>query len=83
MNAPKNCEVCGKVEELRPYGKNGAWVCFACGMGDEEEAKRQFSQRLGDGPLIVVSDDVVALSKIVPPGNIHVVRPTEPPKDQS
>ena len=40
-----NCQVCGKKEELRPYGKNGAWVCFECGMKDEEEAKRQFNKQ--------------------------------------
>lgn len=25
------CHECGKVEETRPYGKNGAEVCFECG----------------------------------------------------
>lgn len=24
------CECCGKMDELRPYGKNGAHVCFDC-----------------------------------------------------
>ena len=31
----KPCEYCGKVEELRPYGKNGAKICFDCGMNPE------------------------------------------------
>lgn len=60
------CTVCMKIDDLRPYGKNGSLVCFPCGMKDEEEAKRQFSLRLGDGPLIVVSDDIVALSQMQP-----------------
>jgi hypothetical protein len=29
------CELCGMVEELRPYGPNGARICFDCGMEDE------------------------------------------------
>lgn len=29
------CEYCGKVDELRPYGKNGAKICFDCGMKPE------------------------------------------------
>ena len=48
---PENCEICGKRAELRPYGRNQARVCFACGMKDETEAKRQFSKLL-DGPNI-------------------------------
>ena len=34
------CEYCGKVAELRPDGKNGARICFECGMKDEEETKK-------------------------------------------
>ena len=40
------CEMCGKEEELRPYGPNGESVCFDCGMKDEEATKRQFSKRI-------------------------------------
>lgn len=32
---PEPCEYCGKVEELRPYGKNGAKICYECGMKPE------------------------------------------------
>jgi hypothetical protein len=44
------CEDCGKVEELRPYGKrkaNGArtWVCFDCAAKDPAERDRAFSER--------------------------------------
>lgn len=38
------CTDCGNIDELRPYGKNGAWVCFDCGMKDEEEAIKHFSK---------------------------------------
>ena len=37
------CEMCGKVNELRPYGPRGERVCFDCGMKDEEAMKRQMS----------------------------------------
>lgn len=46
---PAKCEMCGKVDELRPYGPGGKNVCFDCAMLDEEEAARQFKLRLG-GP---------------------------------
>lgn len=39
---PGKCELCGAVEETRPYGPGGAQVCFGCGKKDEEEMKRQF-----------------------------------------
>jgi hypothetical protein len=29
------CELCGAVEELRPYGPNNENICYACGMKDE------------------------------------------------
>jgi hypothetical protein len=39
---PQTCELCGNVEETRPYGPNGEEVCFDCGMKDEEAVKRGF-----------------------------------------
>lgn len=38
----RQCELCGKVAETRPYGPKGEEVCFECGMKDEEAAKWQF-----------------------------------------
>lgn len=35
---PKKCEYCGKIEELRPYGINGANICFECAMNPENKA---------------------------------------------
>lgn len=42
------CTDCGKVDELRPYGKDGAFVCFPCMMKDEDEGMKQFG-KLFDG----------------------------------
>lgn len=36
------CDLCGKVDELRPYGPQGEEVCFECAMKDEAAAKRGF-----------------------------------------
>ncbi len=43
---PQLCSECGRKKELRPYGKNGAYVCFECAMKDEDTARSQFIQRL-------------------------------------
>ena len=43
---PQQCDLCGKVAELRPYGPNGECVCFECGMKNEEAAKIQFRKHL-------------------------------------
>lgn len=40
------CEMCGKADELRPYGPNGANICFPCAMKDEEGTSRRFAQML-------------------------------------
>jgi ribosomal protein L37AE/L43A len=53
----KPCRVCGRIDELRPYGKNGAWVCFDCGMMDEGEAQRQFDKPLSADLTIVLPGD--------------------------
>ena len=35
------CEMCGVIDECRPYGPNGEQICFDCGMKDEETTKRK------------------------------------------
>jgi len=36
------CELCNKIDELRPYGPNGENICYSCGMLDEEATAKQF-----------------------------------------
>lgn len=48
------CEICGKVDELRPYGPNGENVCFECGMKDEGAAIKQFSKLVGGSDLTII-----------------------------
>jgi hypothetical protein len=43
---PRQCELCSKVEECRPYGPRGEQVCFDCAMKDEAAAKRQMMRAL-------------------------------------
>lgn len=31
---PQQCDLCGNVAELRPYGPGGACICIACGRKD-------------------------------------------------
>lgn len=40
------CELCGAVEELRPYGPNGERICYDCGQKDPETTKRQCAKVL-------------------------------------
>lgn len=41
---PEVCEMCGKVDECRPYGPNGENICFDCGMKDEETTRRKMEE---------------------------------------
>jgi hypothetical protein len=41
---PAACEICGKQDELRPYGPNGENICFQCGMKNLGTTKRRFKQ---------------------------------------
>ena len=38
------CELCGKIDECRPYGPNGEQICFECGMKDEENTRKKMVQ---------------------------------------
>lgn len=40
---PEACEICGIVEECRPYGPNDENICFDCAMKDEETTKRKMA----------------------------------------
>lgn len=33
---PQRCEMCGHIEECRPYGANNEQICFDCAMSTEE-----------------------------------------------
>jgi hypothetical protein len=44
---PAKCEMCGQIDELRPYGPKGENVCFDCAMKDEAVAAERFKARLG------------------------------------
>jgi len=54
------CELCGKVDELRPYGANGERICYDCGMKDQATTERQLNRVLfgdaepGEGEIAVV-----------------------------
>ena len=43
---PQQCDLCGKINELRPYGPKGEMVCFVCAMRDAEAAKKRMAQYL-------------------------------------
>ncbi|MEW6506376.1 MAG: hypothetical protein AB1432_01390 [Bacteroidota bacterium] len=40
------CAYCGKVDDLRPYGKNNERICFECGMKDEETTQKKIEEHL-------------------------------------
>ena len=42
------CTECGKVAELRPYGKDFAQICYECSMRDEARTRRSFVKRLNE-----------------------------------
>lgn len=42
--SPQRCEMCGVIDECRPYGPNGEEICFDCGMKDEETTKKKMTE---------------------------------------
>lgn len=41
------CEMCGEINELRPYGPEGKRVCFSCAMKDPINTLKQFAKMIG------------------------------------
>lgn len=41
---PQRCEMCGVIDECRPYGPNDEEICFDCAMKDEETTKQKMNQ---------------------------------------
>lgn len=38
----QQCDMCGNIDELRPYGPNGEKICFDCGMKDPGTTEKMF-----------------------------------------
>ena len=48
---PQQCDLCGKIAELRPYGPNGEAICFDCGQKNPEAIVTAMQRRLkGEKP---------------------------------
>jgi len=41
---PQQCDGCGKIAELRPYGKNGSKICCECGDKDPVETEKNMKR---------------------------------------
>ncbi len=37
------CELCGKIDECRPYGPNDEQICFDCAMKDKQTTERKMA----------------------------------------
>lgn len=40
------CDLCGKKDEVRPYGPNGELICYDCGMKNPEVTERMMNRVL-------------------------------------
>jgi len=57
-----DCELCGKHEELRPYGPNGERVCWSCAHENPLEMNRRLIAMLeGRDPTDVTDEEVEVL----------------------
>jgi hypothetical protein len=67
---PATCEACGLARELRPYGQNGAWWCFACAMktparrAETEQRMREALAGAGPVPVIRFGRAPIALAEL-------------------
>lgn len=43
---PQQCDYCGEIKELRPYGPNEECICFQCAMKDKETTDKMCDKML-------------------------------------
>lgn len=45
---PQACEMCGKIDECRPYGPNGEQICFDCATTkcDKEQVEKRMAAHI-------------------------------------
>lgn len=60
---PAECELCGKIDELRPYGPEGENVCFDCAMKDRAATERQFAKAIAGVDHLTVPADALARAR--------------------
>ena len=53
------CELCGRIDELRPYGPNGEQICYECGQKDPETTARKTIEAMGDAKAVVVKPGIL------------------------
>jgi len=41
--SPQACQMCGVIDECRPYGPNDEEICFDCAMKDEGTTERKMA----------------------------------------
>lgn len=51
------CSKCKKHDDLRPYGENGALICFDCGMLDEKTTAAIFLKMLSENGVMVLDEN--------------------------
>lgn len=49
---PDTCELCGKMDELRPYGPGGKRICYGCSLKDPQTTLKMFQARMTDAGVI-------------------------------
>jgi hypothetical protein len=49
------CELCGTIDECRPYGPNNEQICFDCAMKDDES--KQIAEKKMASYIFGVNDD--------------------------
>lgn len=48
---PQQCDECGEIDELRPYGKDGRCICYGCAMKDPKGTEKRMAHILFGEPI--------------------------------
>ena len=49
---PQQCDQCGEVAELRPFGPGGSLICFDCGRLDIKGTEARMRELMDSGDIL-------------------------------
>ena len=53
---PQQCDLCGKIDALRPYGPNKECICFECGIKNLESTIKRLTEQFEAISEVIIDD---------------------------
>lgn len=53
-DSPDRCEMCNQLsDDLRPFGRNGQWICYDCCTIDQEQSLNRYKKLMAESDMVI------------------------------